>query len=351
MHQVPRTMVLKADDLVPDITAIPPETPAVFQPEFAVDPLKVPDLIAATATSTRKKQRGSKGTAQFPEAFAPIQTQSPTDATAIVAKAVEPTRRQDGNSAFDRSFPGSNGGEAKELAGGVRFRWCPPGKFQMGGDIQDGKTIWATGLYELEVRRPVQVSLTAGFWLCETKVTQGQWQDLMGTSPWKHQQEVFVDGVNYPATFVRYNEAISFCEKLTTREYDAGRLPSTWRYSLPTEAQWEYACRAGTRTRYPFGNGNLDQIEECVWLDPYHDPKIRRFDRSLHPVGQKKPNPWNLYDMVENGAWTGIARFCQPEMIRSVRQQVRSAFIVEPLLPGGCTVRPTFAMAGWGFVS
>jgi RNA polymerase sigma factor (sigma-70 family) len=182
---------------------------------------------------------------------------------------------------------GSKAGERKQLAPGITFRWCPAGKFKMGEG--DGA---------------VDVELSKGFWLGETEVTQGQWQKLMGTRPWTRGREKGFDGLRldikegpeYAASYINHDDALSFCQKLTTQEQAAGRLPKIWKYTLPTEAQWEYACRAGTKTRFSFGDDE-SQLSEYAWFrkNP-NDVK----QQCAHQVGLKKPNAWGLRDMHGN---------------------------------------------------
>jgi formylglycine-generating enzyme required for sulfatase activity len=91
---------------------------------------------------------------------------------------------------------------------------------------------------------------------------------------------------------VNWDDAVLFCETLTGLERETGRLTASQSYRLPTEAEWEYACRAGTTTAYSFGD-DPEQLAEYGWFDENSDYK-------LHPVAQKKPNPWGLFDMHGN---------------------------------------------------
>jgi formylglycine-generating enzyme required for sulfatase activity len=125
------------------------------------------------------------------------------------------------------------------------------------------------------------VSLTKSYWLGKTEVTQAQWQALMGGNPSKF------TGSNRPVENVSWDEAMVFCRKLTESERTAGRLPAGYGYQLPTEAQWEYACRAGTTDNYA---GNLDAL---AWYDANSGGQT-------HPVAKKQPNAWGLYDMHGN---------------------------------------------------
>jgi len=126
-----------------------------------------------------------------------------------------------------------------------------------------------------------QVEITRAFWLGKTEVTQAQWEAVMGSNPSKFK------GVDRPVEQVSYDDALKFCRKLTERERSAGRLPSGYEYTLPTEAQWEYACRAGTTGDYA---GSLDSMG---W---YGDNS----GNQTHPVAQKQANAWGLYDMHGN---------------------------------------------------
>lgn len=154
---------------------------------------------------------------------------------------------------------------------GIELIWIDPGNFSMGS---------ASGGDNDE--RPVtMVTLSRGFWLAQTEVTQAQWQAVMGSNPSNFK------GTNLPVEQVNWTEAMEFCRKLTERERAAGRLPAGYAYTLPTEAQWEYACRAGTTGEYA---GDLNAM---AWY------KGNSGDQT-HPVAQKQPNAWGLYDMHGN---------------------------------------------------
>ena len=137
------------------------------------------------------------------------------------------------------------------------------------------------------------VTLTKPFKLGKYEVTQGQWKKVMGKEPWLNQVGVQISE-DYPATYVNWGDATEFCKKLTAIERKSGTLKANEKYRLPTEAEWEYACRAGTKTAFSFGNDESN-LGEYAWFiaslvrEPY-----------AHKVGLKKPNPWGLHDMHGN---------------------------------------------------
>ena len=186
-------------------------------------------------------------------------------------------------------FAGKSAGEAKELAPGTKFRWCPAGTFTMG--MEDATNDEA----------PVQVTLSRGFWLCETEVTQGQFRRVMQSTPWKSETDVrdVKEGSDYAASYISYDDAVAYCEKLTAQEKAAGRLPAGWKYALPTEAQWEYACRAGTTTKYSFGDEE-SRLGDYGWWGGFVGEGNAKTEQYAHRVGQKKSNPWGLRDMHGN---------------------------------------------------
>jgi formylglycine-generating enzyme required for sulfatase activity len=154
---------------------------------------------------------------------------------------------------------------------GMKLKLLPAGTFTMGeagGDSDE---------------RPHEVTLSRPFYLGVNEVTNAQWRRVMGNVPstWKD--------ADRPVEQVSWEEAVEFCRKLSElpAEKKAGRV-----YRLPTESEWEYACRAGTTTRYSFGDAE-GKLGEHGWFDTNSGGET-------HPVGKKRPNPWGLYDMHGN---------------------------------------------------
>ena len=116
------------------------------------------------------------------------------------------------------------------------------------------------------------------------EVTQRQYEWIMGANPSRYRHP------DHPVEQVTYNDARNFCDTLTKRERTAGRLGDDEVYRLPTEPEWEYACRAGTTTAYSFGD-DIARLPFYAWADQVG---------GTHPVGTKRPNPWGLYDMHGN---------------------------------------------------
>jgi formylglycine-generating enzyme required for sulfatase activity len=167
---------------------------------------------------------------------------------------------------------------------GMKFVRIPPGSFLMGNDISPAETArkYGGGAGQYEYEHPQhKVSIEQPFYLQSTEVTQGQWKKVMGDNP-SH----FVNcGEDCPVEQVSWNDAQEFVKKLN-------ELESTDKYRLPSEAEWEYACRAGTTTEYSFGDDS-SKLGDYAW---YSDNS----NGQPHPVRQKKPNAWGLYDMHGN---------------------------------------------------
>ena len=179
---------------------------------------------------------------------------------------------------------------------GMQMQELPAGKFRMG-----------EGVFE------VDVTLTRPFAIATHEVTQRQWIDVMHTQPWQEGGDVETTdqklttgvatgiaksnvavGDDYPAVCVQWDAAQAFCQKLTALERASGALAADSEYRLPTEAEWEYACRAGTTTEFSFGD-DPSLLGDYGWF---------RKNSSGHAekVGTKKPNAWGIYDMQGN-AW------------------------------------------------
>ena len=156
----------------------------------------------------------------------------------------------------------------------IAMLWVPPGTFLMSSTHGAGDD--------------TQVTLTRGYWLGRTEVTQAQWQVVMDYVPLPS----FFKGSERPVERVEWVTAVVFCSRLTDRERAAGRLPDGYVYTLPTEAQWEYACRAGTTGHY------AGEVAAMAWYDA-------NSGNQTHPVAQKQANPWGFHDMHGN-----VAEWC-----------------------------------------
>ena len=208
----------------------------------------------------------------------------------------------------------------------MRMVWCPAGAFMMGSPRgEDGR-----GGDEKRHR----VTLTKGFWMGETEVTQAQWESVMGNNP-----SYFQNGDDYPVEQVSWEDCQKFVQTLNSRYPQEGM-----RWALPTEAQWEYACRAGTGTAYFWGDALNGDKANCDGNYPCGTTLKGPYKQQTTPVGSYQPNAWGLYDMHGNvwewcadwygpypsgsvtdpqgpstgscrvyrgGSWSGLARYCR----------------------------------------
>jgi len=160
--------------------------------------------------------------------------------------------------------------------------WIPPGTFMMGSPSTEQTRFY----YE---NPQTQVTISQGFWMSKYEVTQGEYQVVMGRNP-----GFFTGDLSMPVEGMSWLDATNYCWKLTQQENVARRLPVGYVYRLPTEAEWEYCCRAGTTTRFSYGDDlNYTNLMNYAWC--YDNSSF-----TTHPVGTKLPNPWGLYDMYGN---------------------------------------------------
>jgi formylglycine-generating enzyme required for sulfatase activity len=205
----------------------------------------------------------------------------------------------DGRSGNVRQLEGAFVVQTKSDNGlGTKLVWIPPGDFTMGSPKNEEDRLEKE---QNDNEGQVQVTLTKGFWLGQHETTQAEWQRVMQTTPWTpwSGNGNVKAGDDYPASYVSWDDAMKFCEKLTETERSAGRLPAGWKYTLPTEAQWEYACRAGTTTRFSFGDDQSDLNHYGWWGGTFGGGNAKN-EQYAHEVAQKKANPWGLYDMHGN---------------------------------------------------
>ena len=188
------------------------------------------------------------------------------------------------------SFHGQNPGGERDVDG-VRLCWCPPGTFAMGSPVGE------TGRRADEAQ--VTVTLTRGFWTSKHEITQGQWSRVVGEWPTKKPSAEFGEGDDFPAYWVSYEDAVRFCGKLTERARRSDVLPAGWEFRLPTEAQWEYACRAGTVTATSFGD-QLSRDQANFKGEPLNGGRGRPALGRAARVGSYPANPWGICDMHGN---------------------------------------------------
>jgi formylglycine-generating enzyme required for sulfatase activity len=195
------------------------------------------------------------------------------------------------------AFDGTKAGQVRDDNGlKIKLIWCPPGTFTMGSSKDEASRWRGRSRRKPDgLDTPIPVTLTRGFWLGGNEVTQAQWRTLLQTSPW-HGNKYVKEGDAYPATYVSWNDALKFCELLSQNEWESGRLPSGWQYALPTEAEWEYACRAGTTTAFSFGD-DAAKLGDYAWFQPNTTAAGEKY---AHEVGKKKLNPWGFADMHGN---------------------------------------------------
>ncbi len=211
-------------------------------------------------------------------------------------------------------FDGKNPGARRELTAlKMAFRWCPAGRSTFGGPRAEARPGESGG--------PVEVTLRTGFWIQETEVTQSQWAGVMGSMPPRDMNKG--KGDRHPIYHVSLNDANNFCKKLTELEHQAGSLPSGWGCRLPTEVQWEYACRAGTTTDTAYGDqlGSSQANFSGYW--PHNAAPKGPSQNQAVEVGSYRPNDWGIYDMhgnvkeftttpgrVRGGSWFDSGRNC-----------------------------------------
>ena len=162
---------------------------------------------------------------------------------------------------------------------GMKLKLIPAGEFLMGSPESE------PGRRNNETQHKVRI--TKPFYMQTTTVTQSQWTSVMGTEPWLGEDR-FKQGTDYPATYVSHDDAVEYCHKLSELESAT--------YRLPTEAEWEYACRARSLAAYSFGD-TADQLEQYAW---FAENAHKIGEKYAHRVGQKLPNSFGLYDMHGN---------------------------------------------------
>src|SRR6185312_11043736 len=162
--------------------------------------------------------------------------------------------------------------------------FIPPNSFLMGSPSND--------LVRSADEGPqTTVVISRGFWVAKHEVTQGEYLSIMNTNP-----SFFPGDLTRPVSSVSWPDATNYCAKLTQQELAAGRIPAGTAFRLPTEAEWEYAARAGTSTRFSYGDDpDFSSLTNHAWY-------ASNAGLMVHPVEQKLPNAWGLYD-TEGNVW------------------------------------------------
>ncbi len=212
----------------------------------------------------------------------------------------------------------------KKNAVGMDLVLIPPGTFLMGSSFDERR--------RGDDENQMEVTLTKPFWLGACEVTQGEWETVMGNdaTPKFAESERQMVGTNFPMVVMLWRDAGEFCKKLTASERKAGRLSNDWEYALPTEAQWEYACRAGTTTRF-FCGDDEQTLAEFAWFASKNE------DRA-HPVRSKRANPFGLHDMLGN-----VMEYCRDAYVETLPGGIDPLMSAQPETTH-CVIRGNF----WG---
>ncbi len=216
--------------------------------------------------------------------------------------------------------PVSKAGELYTNSLGMKFAWIPPGTFLMGSPPNE--------LERQDDETQHKVTLTKGFWMGVHQVTQAQWQAVMGFNPSN------CEGANRPVEEISWNDAFAFCTALRTMD---GKM-----YRLPTEAEWEYACRAGTTTPFHFGATISTDQANYDGRYTYDTGKEGVYRKGTTPVGSFPANAWGLFDMHGN-VWEWCQDLYAPyktgDITDSLNETSGGACVLRRVLRGGSYFR------------
>lgn len=249
----------------PDVTIAP-------EPDFPTDTSSSGTGTAATASSRSTNLYSDQN-----------HSVSSLNTNESLKNAIDESILSGGHTNPDVTLPASaKQSDIKEL----ELVWIEPGTFWMGSpDNERGR--------RNNEGPQTPVTLTYGYWLAKHETTWAQYNRVLA------RRSANRAAPNQPVSEISWSQATNFCHVLTTQERAAGRLPDGFVYRLPTEAEWENACRAGTSTRFSFGDGfDRETVDAYMWYErnEQHRPQL---------VGEKLPNQWGLYDMHGN-----VAEWC-----------------------------------------
>ena len=288
-------------------------TPARVSPQqraqtYRVNDTPLPDLTRLTLTPQRKPT-------PIPSQEGTIAENSSSDGRIAEISSSE------ASVAEIPSWEGAGVGSTwTEPVTGMEFVWVPAGRFMMGQTDADraliikelGEKTYHKS-YTDELPRH-EVIMRRGFWLGKYPVTQAQWRHIMGANPSHFNEEKVGEAwQRHPVEQVSWNDVQTFVQKLNTltpppappqqgggqpTPSPSGRVGVGWVFRLPSEAEWEYACRAGSDGLFCYGD-DVEVLGEYAWF-------AGNSDNQTHPVGQKQPNAWGVYDMHGN-VWEWVA--------------------------------------------
>ncbi|MEM7011436.1 MAG: formylglycine-generating enzyme family protein [Verrucomicrobiota bacterium] len=178
------------------------------------------------------------------------------------------------------------------MFGGIEFVWCPAGEFLMGSpESEEGRS---------NDEKIHKVIFTDGFWIARTETTQKQWKEAMGSA---NNPSEWTSNTDLPVEKTNWGQAIAFCAQMN-RKFESD-LPEGHEFTLPTEAQWEYACRAGTSTPFSFGATLTSRQANFDGTKPYGVEEEGPFLEKTTKAKTFQPNAWGIYDMHGN-----VAEWC-----------------------------------------
>jgi formylglycine-generating enzyme required for sulfatase activity len=170
-----------------------------------------------------------------------------------------------------------------------------PGTYQRGSPVTP--LVVAPYFNEANAQPVHAVTISRPFWIGRFEVTQAQYQAVMGSNPSAFQGPSYPNAAQRPVELVTWNNAVAYCTALTASEQAAGRVPAGYVYRLPTEAEWEYCCRAGTTSEFHFGPTLV--CGQANFGFSYHSNTNCSINQTA-VVGSYPPNAWGLHDMHGN---------------------------------------------------
>ena len=227
----------------------------------------------------QEKARKSQNVTYLNSGIVDLQLRLPKSLTAKSDAPMRPTPEKPA----PKSPSSSSGSDLITNSIGMKLKLIPAGEFLMGSPADEADR------YDNEGPQHT-VRITKPFYMGVTEVTQGEWYSVMKTKPWKGEENV-KEGANYAATYVSWDDAVEYCQKLSALEGQT--------YRLPTEAEWEYACRGGKSTAYSFGS-DASQLSNYAWWGGFSGDGNAETEQYAHEVGGKQSNPFGMHDMHGN---------------------------------------------------